>query len=295
LENVPTGEFIKKLLAGGFRAMEIDFVVRFILQNHDFRIRSQELLAEMRKEIVFEKREMNEKRKTLAHVFANCGYVFSITELLAIGNLIDSIDGNSVAHVMARKGHVFSIADIVALGNPINKYGWSIAHIMAEEGNMLDIDELAKIGIFRPFHHKYEPGSQNARLIFENDGPKFITDDIRRIQVADKWEEVKQYRRGFTLQWVFTENIGDPAYFPENVFNCRLTNVNDVYSIQLIEADILCSDNEYFLFQKYSVMEIVEELNRAVLKNIDFELDGYLNHFKKLYWDRGVYLMVSNY
>jgi hypothetical protein len=129
-------------------------------------------------------------------------------------------------------------------------------------------------------------------LLFENGKPEFVKGDTQTIFLDDKVNLTKVEHHGHTLQLAFTELIGDPAYYPANAFDCRLKNENGVYSVHLIES--VADDEEYFLFQKYSVLEFIKELNIAISSHHAFEFDAYQIQFNNLYYDRFFSFRVSN-
>lgn len=72
--------------------------------------------------------------QTLAHRMALNGHIFTVDEILRLGNPINKY-GTTVAHSMAYKGHIFTVEDILKLGNPTNYNGKSIGDFMMEHNN----------------------------------------------------------------------------------------------------------------------------------------------------------------
>lgn len=81
---------------------------------------------------------------TLAHWLAHDGIVFSVEEILELGNPINN-HNQSIAHLMAWNYHIFTIDELERLNDFKDNYGHSIANVMVDRGHKFSINDLKKL------------------------------------------------------------------------------------------------------------------------------------------------------
>lgn len=84
--------------------------------------------------------------RSLAHVVAERGYIFSKIELKELNNIKDTF-GRTVAHYMIKEGHNFSLDELLYLENVSDRKGRSLAHYMVSyHQHKFSRDEIVALG-----------------------------------------------------------------------------------------------------------------------------------------------------
>lgn len=189
---------------------------------------------------------------TYAHELARCRYIFSVQDLLALGNPLTlgmwEHEGWTVAHEMAKQGFIFKFADLLALKNAKTIYYWSIAHEMARRNHFFTIDELIQLG---------NPSSENgwtvahqmacsgysfdlpALLALGNPALKSETGFAEHGDVSRPagWtiahEMVKQ---GYIFSFSDLVALGNPAYFGKRTVAHMMAAKGHPFSISELKA-----------------------------------------------------------
>ncbi len=87
----------------------------------------------------------SERGRSIIHTLAQCGYVFTFDELMALQNPKEPRYGNSIASSMVANGSFFTLEQILALGELNNQDTISLPLEMARHGYQFTFEEILRI------------------------------------------------------------------------------------------------------------------------------------------------------
>jgi hypothetical protein len=112
ISALPIEQVIESLLDGAYDCrLEYFFAIQLIVES-GYRFQLADRLLRLKRIVPHSWGE------TLSHQLALAGYIFTVPELLTLGNAEDK-RGLSVVSYMALHGHVFTQSELDALGNPV--------------------------------------------------------------------------------------------------------------------------------------------------------------------------------
>lgn len=144
LKGVPVEKVAQNLFAGVYGMTKEDVVARHIANNNIGFTSRANLFAVLKGVLPYRK-----DGKTLAHVFARCGYVFTVADLIELGNPKDK-NGDTVAHIMAEQGYIFTLSDLIELGDPRGYLDFSVSKTMAMKGYQFLFSDLLTLEKISP-------------------------------------------------------------------------------------------------------------------------------------------------
>jgi hypothetical protein len=332
ISDLPNERVAKNLLSGEYADDEQAYAILLLIQ-WGYRFTSPEELQGLRKAIV--KKPLYQGfyliDSTLAHLFAVRGYIFSVSDLLVLGNIVDT-DGESVAHKMVRfGGHFFTFDELLRLGNPSDKFGSTVAHEMAFHGFAFSTDDILRLGNPKTNHGeqiavnmlKYGHVESSPTEVKAFEDTLSIPQDTLNKAVAFGLKS-KLRQDGFP-HVILSLKDGEPIFAEGEKSGGRLkfdvgfyshdamfwSDVSCAYyvedgKIKLVEgkwdyenknwrfvktADVY---NPNFSVIKVALAELLRNLNEAVRKNEEFDITSFTSDSSPFAWicDRSVQMKI---
>lgn len=285
ISGCPLADLVEYLLADGFPENKIDLVIRYIVQS-GYRFQSENELLGLRKMLASHPRQ-----NTLAQEFVNCGYLFSFSDVLVMGNPTNPV-GQTLAHTMASNGHVFAIQELLRLGNPEDQQKYTVAHDMARSGHCFSLAELFAIG-----NPKARAGTSVANMMAIG-GHKFTVDEkfslesrgdiihtYSEIPVGKKYPYQLVYSKGeplFKTHGVQKKKLncdfGDfntmaCIFVPDNRFELTINTTKNPWPVGL---KVIYQSQPYpFLVQRVAISELIQNFNQAIVHREEFDFSEY--------------------